>query len=210
MKEQEVLWQSLLGDLGLGSELARTWRGYVITVNAPEDLGLTRVVTESGTDMIEGPLAGPFIVRLDGNPSPCQFRPMAGATRYFQLSAGDCENPDKADTVYSWWLAYQGTRNPLKAADYNNIGCAAMWKHPPDEKLARQMFQKALQQGGGSPEIINHNLKLLDSPRPKPLPVPRETIVRVLQNKKYDPLLHWADDTMVMLGVIDKGDVEGQ
>lgn len=206
MSEHEVLWQSFLGDLGLGADLARSWQGYVITVNAPEDLGLTRVVTESGVGMIEAPLAGPIILRLDGKPAPCQFQPMAGANRHFRLSASDCENLAKAEEIHNWWWAYHGAGISLKAADYNNVGCAAMWKQPPDEKLARQMFQKALQQGGGATEIITHNLKLLDSPRPKPLPVPREAIVEALQNKKYAPLLHWADDDMVMLGVLDYGE----
>lgn len=210
MSKHEVLWQSFLGDLGLGPDLARKWQGYVITVNAPEDLGLTRVITESGVGMIEAPLAGPVILRLDGKPSPCQFQPMAGASRHFRLNANDCENPAKANEVYSWWLAYYGSYTPLNAADYNNVGCAAMWKQPSNEKLAREMFQKALQVGGVPTEIITRNLKLLDSPSPQPLPVPREVVVKTLKDKKYDPLLHWLNDTTVMLGVVDQADVDLQ
>lgn len=195
MDKQHELWQSLLQELGLSRQEASAWQQYVIEI--PREIDPLRKDAGMKGEFIEESLGGPLILRLAGRPSPCQFQPLTGVSRDpFHLEKEDCQNVGKADNVYGYWLAFEDSGNPLNAADYNNIGCAVMWKKPPDETLARDMFDRALKKGGSGLDTVRRNRQLLQ--QPKPLVVTRDAFYRVLADEAFSSLWRPKDDATIL------------
>lgn len=204
MSQHQSLWQSFLKDIGLNSQQANGYQGYVINLNTLQQFGVTRKQIEaSGAAMLEGALSPPTHARIALTRSPCQFQPMAGANDDFRLRANDCQDSSKALGVIAKWDLFKEEDDFFNAADYNNIGCAAMWITPQNIELARRMFEKAQKKESIAPEIKS-NLKLLEAARE--IPIRAVHVLEALQKSSYAPLLHWANDNIVMLGDIGHGE----